>query len=219
MSKKEAEKKVTIYVVHTEEDEEDDEFFPSDDEEDTIQKKYLTRGKKEAEKIPKIPLSKRFLINKGKPITDLKSLIDAFTHAQSDDKQKEFVNTLIELDQMIGMDSFKEQIINQILFFVQDFREPGIFLHTVITGAPGTGKTTAIEILAKIYSRMGILETNQVIKADRASLIGKWLGHTAAKTKAVLESAKGKVLVLDEIYSLGKLRIRMIRTQRNALIL
>jgi len=210
MSKKDKDKddkKVTIFVVHTacEEDDEDDDFFPSDDEEDDaiVQKKYLTRSKKEVVKNAKIPLSKRFLINKGKPVTDLKSLIEAFKHVNADAAQKEFVETLIELNNMIGMASFKEQIINQILFFIQDFQEPGIFLHTVLTGPPGCGKTSAINILAKIYSKLGILETNQVVHADRANLIGKYLGHTAMKTKAVLESAKGKILVIDEVYSLG----------------
>ena len=205
MSNKKEDKKVTIYVVHTAEDEEDDDFFPEDDDDDDggIQKKYLTRGRKEAEKIAKIPLSKRFLINKGKPITDLKSLIEAFNHVNADTAQKEFVQALIDLNNIIGMTSFKEQIINQILFFIQDFQEPGIFLHTVLTGPPGCGKTSAINILAKIYSKLGILETDQVVHADRASLIGKYLGHTAMKTKAVLESSHGKILVIDEVYSLG----------------
>jgi len=201
-SKKE-EKKVTIFVVHTQEEEEDDQFFPDDDDDDCVQKQYLTRSKKELPKVPKIPISKRFLIKKGSPITDLKSLIMAFDHPKADQKQKEFVETLIELDNMIGMTSFKEQIINQILFFVQDMQEPGLFLHTVLTGPPGSGKTSAINILAKIYSKMGILETDKVVRADRASLIGKWLGSTAIKTKEVLESAKGGVLLLDEVYALG----------------
>ena len=69
--------------------------------------------------------------------------------------------------------------------------------HTV------THNTRAINILAKIYCKLGILESDKVVKADRASLVGKWLGSTAIKTKEVLESAKGGVLVLDEVYSLG----------------
>jgi SpoVK/Ycf46/Vps4 family AAA+-type ATPase len=206
------EKKVTIYVVHTAEDEEDDEDIIQEDDDDSdddgvlIQREYKTRSKKvpkPLKKVEKIPISKRFHINKGQPITDLKSLIDAFDHPKGDSKQKELVESLKDLNSMIGMNKFKEQIINQILFFVQDMQDPQTFLHTVITGPPGTGKTRAINILAKIYCKLGILESDKVVKADRASLIGKWLGSTAIKTKEVLESAKGGVLVLDEVYSLG----------------
>jgi hypothetical protein len=179
-------------------------------EDDTNVKEKITKSRKNTKKEaivqkiePKIPISKRFMINKGLPITDLASLITAFEHPKSNDFQKEFVKHLKELNNMIGMTKFKEQIINQILFFVQDMQEPQTFLHTVITRPPGVGKTTLINILAKIYSKLGILETDKVIVADRASLIGKWLGSTAIKTKQVLESAKGGILLLDEVYSLG----------------
>ncbi len=213
------EKKVTIYV-HTAEDEDEDE---DEEEEDIIQeddddsdddviikRDYKTRNKT---KIPnplppppkkdKVPLSKRFHINRGQPITDLRSLIYAFEHPKADSKQKELVETLKDLDSMIGMDKFKEQIIDQILFFIQDMKDSQTFLHTVITGSPGSGKTRAINILARIYCKLGILETDKVVKADRARLVGRWIGSTAIKTKEVLESAKGGVLVLDEVYSLG----------------
>jgi len=215
MPKKKTDKKkdVTIFVVHTADDDEDDDLFLDDDEDDDdddspecSRRTYNTRNKKAAPiipKVPKVPISSRFLINKSNPITNLKSLIEAFNHPDADKKQIEFVNTLRELDNMIGMEKFKEQLINQILFFVQDMQEPGLFLHTVLTGPPGTGKTTAINILAKIYSKMGILESEKVVIADRSTLIGKWLGSTAIKTKEVLESAKGGVLLLDEVYSLG----------------
>jgi SpoVK/Ycf46/Vps4 family AAA+-type ATPase len=212
-------KKVTIYVVHSTEDEiihEDDEEEEEDDDDDDddydddevlVKKEYKTRGKKkELESKPKkekIPISKRFNINKGNPITDLKSLINAFDNPKASTEQKELIIELKNLDSMIGMISFKEQIINQILFFLQDMQDSQTFLHTVITGPPGTGKTQVINILAKIYCKLGILESDKVVKADRSSLIGGWLGTTAIKTKEVLESANGGILILDEVYSLG----------------
>lgn len=211
---KESDKKVTIYVVHTAEDDEDEDIIQEDDDYDSdddgvLQREYKTRATvtakvtKPDKKQEKIPISKRFHINKGHPITNLKSLVQAFDHPKADVKQKELVECLKDLDSMIGMDKFKEQIINQILFFIQDMQEPNTFLHTVITGPPGCGKTRTINILAKIYCKLGILESDKVVNADRASLVGKWCGHTAIKTKEVLGSAKGGVLVLDEVYSLG----------------
>lgn len=194
---------VIIYAVSSSEDESDKLYIDEDTNvfETVSSSKKL---KKDVEvKVNKIPISKRFKIKKGKPITDLKSLIYAFTHPSANSTQKDLVNNLKELDSLIGMEKLKEQIINQILFFVQDMHDKQTFLHTVITGPPGTGKTRAINILAKIYCNIGILESNKVVTADRSKLVGKWCGHTATQTKEVLKSAKGGVLILDEVYSLG----------------
>jgi SpoVK/Ycf46/Vps4 family AAA+-type ATPase len=117
--------------------------------------------------------------------------------------QIKFVGVLKELDSLVGLKNLKEQIINQILFFIQDLKEPGMFLHTVLTGPPGSGKTTIVEILAKLYANMGILKSSNVVRANRASLIGEYLGSTAMKTKNVLRSANGGVLLIDEVYALG----------------
>jgi hypothetical protein len=69
-----------------------------------------------------------------------------------------------------------------------------------------THNTTSARILGKIYTKMGYLTKGQFIIAKRADLIGKYLGHTAIKTLKVLESARGGVLFIDEVYSLGNAR-------------
>ena len=53
------------------------------------------------------------------------------------------------------MEKVKEEIVNQILLFMQKMNDPNMFLHTVLTGNPGAGKTTLCNILAKIYKNMG----------------------------------------------------------------
>jgi SpoVK/Ycf46/Vps4 family AAA+-type ATPase len=50
---------------------------------------------------------------------------------------------------------------------------------------------------------MGFLEKSEITIADRPKLIGQWLGETAIKTKKVLDSARGGILLIDEAYSLG----------------
>lgn len=114
---------------------------------------------------------------------------------------------LIELNNMIGMNSLKNHILDQILYFVQGLHKnktnSGDFMHTVIYGPPGTGKTEVAKILGKIYSKLGILKKEIFKKATRVDLIAGYLGQTAIKTKDLLNSCNGGVLFIDEAYSLG----------------
>ena len=77
---------------------------------------------------------------------------------------------LIELDNMIGMKLLKENIVDQILYYLQNLHVPivkdthshnvstGDFLHTVIYGSPGTGKTEVAKIIGRIYSNLGVIK-------------------------------------------------------------
>lgn len=111
---------------------------------------------------------------------------------------------LYELDQMIGMDRVKEQVMSLVLFFLQKLDNVNQdMLHTAVYGSPGVGKTRLIHILAGIMSSLGITKGSRVTFVRRADLIGQYLGQTAAKTRKALEEATPGILVLDEAYSLG----------------
>jgi probable Rubsico expression protein CbbX len=75
-------------------------------------------------------------------------------------------------------------------------------LHMCFTGPPGTGKTTMALRMAELLHRLGYLEQGQVVHAMRDDLVGEYVGHTAPKTKRVLERAMGGVLFIDEAYYL-----------------
>jgi SpoVK/Ycf46/Vps4 family AAA+-type ATPase len=115
---------------------------------------------------------------------------------------------LMELDNMIGMYTLKNSIVDQILYFIQDFHKVSNsknddFMHTVIYGPPGTGKTEIAKIMGKIFSKLGILSKQYFKKVTRADLIAGYLGQTALKTREVVKDAIGGVLFIDEAYALG----------------
>jgi SpoVK/Ycf46/Vps4 family AAA+-type ATPase len=117
---------------------------------------------------------------------------------------------LKELDAMIGMQHFKEHVVDQILYYVQELHIPkgkpdkgADFMHTVIYGDPGTGKTEIAKLLGSIFSNMGILKKGTFKKVTRADLVAGYLGQTAIKTNEVIKSCLGGVLFIDEAYSLG----------------
>lgn len=114
-------------------------------------------------------------------------------------------NDLIKLNNMVGMESLKNSLLYQILYYLQGFNNDD-YLNTVIYGPPGSGKTTVARIIGNIYKNLDLFNLNEPLKfiiAKRDDFIGKYVGHTAIKTRNLLESAKGGILFIDEAYSMG----------------
>jgi SpoVK/Ycf46/Vps4 family AAA+-type ATPase len=112
---------------------------------------------------------------------------------------------LVSLNNMIGMKTLKTAIIDQLLYFLQNLHlsGDGDFKHTVLFGPPGTGKTEVAKLVGQMYSKMGVLKNNVFKKVVRSDLVAGYLGQTALKTKAVIDSCIGGVLFIDEAYSLS----------------
>ncbi len=116
---------------------------------------------------------------------------------------------MAELDNMIGLSSVKDQI-RQITASVEAARRRVMagygaekpMQHFVFLGPPGTGKTSVARVVAKIFYAFGLLDTPVVVEAQRADLVGEYLGATAIKTNELVNSALGGVLFIDEAYSL-----------------
>jgi SpoVK/Ycf46/Vps4 family AAA+-type ATPase len=110
---------------------------------------------------------------------------------------------------MIGMKDLKENIIDQIIFYIQNLHtlkteiKGNDFMHTVIYGPPGTGKTEIAKIIGAIFSKMGVLTKGTFKKVTRSDLIAGYLGQTSLKTRDVINECLGGVLFIDEAYSLG----------------
>ena len=118
------------------------------------------------------------------------------------------VKPLNELNDMIGMQEIKINIVDQILFYIQGLHNVNSkisndYLHTIICGPPGTGKTEVAKIIGKIFANMGILNNHSFKKVTRSDLVAGYLGQTAIKTREVIQECLGGVLFIDEAYSLG----------------
>ena len=116
----------------------------------------------------------------------------------------------IELDlELVGLVPVKKKVaeIGSLLLVDRARQRFGLSasrpnLHMCFTGPPGTGKTTVALKMADLLHRLGYLEKNHVLHAMRDDLVGEYIGHTAPKTKQVLDRAMGGVLFIDEAYTL-----------------
>jgi AAA+ superfamily predicted ATPase len=130
----------------------------------------------------------------------------------SDGKQKESIRQLLdELDSLIGLEEVKRELrglINYAEIQMERSKKLGlsdatINRHLVLTGSPGTGKTTVARLIGRFYASMGLLSKGHFVETDRSGLVAGYLGQTAIKTKEVLEHSKGGVLFIDEAYALA----------------
>ena len=114
-----------------------------------------------------------------------------------------------ELDELIGLEEVKEEVRGianfaktQKMRQEQGLKTPKMSFHLVFTGSPGTGKTTVARIVARIYKDLGILKKGHLVETDRSGLVAEYMGQTAVKTNAVVDSALNGVLFIDEAYAL-----------------
>ena len=122
---------------------------------------------------------------------------------------KQSLNPYEELEGLIGLNNVKQEIktLANLVKVQQARKEEGLknstlSYHLVFTGNPGTGKTTIARIIASIYKDLKILKKGHLVETDRSGLVAEYLGQTAVKTNAVIDTALDGVLFIDEAYSL-----------------
>ncbi|HHW38962.1 MAG TPA: stage V sporulation protein K [Bacillales bacterium] len=116
-----------------------------------------------------------------------------------------------EMSALVGMEEMKK-IIKEIYawIYINKVREEhGLsagsqVLHMLFKGNPGTGKTTVARLIGKLLKEMNALSKGHLIEAERADLVGEYIGHTAQKTRDLIKKAMGGILFVDEAYSLAR---------------
>ncbi|ASS91479.1 stage V sporulation protein K [Aeribacillus composti] len=116
-----------------------------------------------------------------------------------------------EMGALVGMEEVK-RLLKEIyawIFVNKKREEQGLktgrqALHMLFKGNPGTGKTTIARLIGKLFFQMNVLSKGHLIEAERADLVGEYIGHTAQKTRDLIKKSLGGILFIDEAYSLAR---------------
>ncbi len=111
----------------------------------------------------------------------------------------------------IGMQPLKDRLrayFRRVEYTIERTRRLGLTKRSGVsyrirfTGPPGTGKTSIARYMGKFFHAMGITETDQFVECGATSLKGAYIGHAQKAVNNLFHDNRGKVIFIDEIYSL-----------------
>ena len=153
---------------------------------------------------------KRHRLRKQQPGFVENQFIYADIVGEADTQEISVEDVMKELDGFVGMKSVKEAIrrIAQEIAVQKRLIELGMAqegltkYNFILTGNPGTGKSTVARIFGKIFKALGVTSTDKVTEKVPKDIIGLYLNESDKLMDAAITEAMGGVLFLDEAYDL-----------------
>ncbi|MCF8242691.1 MAG: AAA family ATPase [Melioribacteraceae bacterium] len=133
-------------------------------------------------------------------------------HIEADvPEERSLDDILAELEEFIGMDNVKQAVrdIAKQISMQKEREQRGmgksekLGMHIVLTGNPGTGKTTIARKLGEVFAAIEFLDRGHVVETDRSNLVGQYTGQTPKLVTAACDDAMGGILFVDEAYALS----------------
>ena len=100
----------------------------------------------------------------------------------------------------VGLDNVKREITKIVA--KRDKEKPDKPYNILLTGNPGTGKSTVAKLIHTVLFECGYITKPQPTIISASGLQAKYQGHTVDNVKNLFESNKNGLIFLDEIYAL-----------------
>ena len=129
------------------------------------------------------------------------------SNLKMNDRVEQIIKTLENFNDTITGDkraSVREEVCKFVKSFINDQDRNNRYLNVALLGPPGSGKTLIAAEFAKVLLILGILVTDHLSVHSRSSLVGRYMGETAQKTRNVLTSGLEGIVFIDEAYSLAQ---------------